>query len=157
VIVDCGADFKVVLGWLESLRVANGNNVSKSTAVGVGEADGFVHFEIRYKGIPLDPKDFVQIPVREIIPWTPTATPTLRPDETPTPEATETPEPQPGNVPTPGPGEPDPTATPTLGPPTATPTNTATPTITPTPTRTPTPTKTTAPPKPTSTPLPRSQ
>ncbi|MBK7328864.1 MAG: M23 family metallopeptidase [Dehalococcoidia bacterium] len=90
VIIDCGGDFKVVLGWLESLRVTDGNNVSKSTVVGTGEPDGFVHFEIRYKDVPFDPKEFVQIPGKEIVPWTPTPTPTLRPGETPTPEPTGT-------------------------------------------------------------------
>ncbi|MGB4862573.1 MAG: M23 family metallopeptidase, partial [Tepidiformaceae bacterium] len=64
-IIDCGGDFIVVLGWLESLRVTDGNNVSKSTVVGTGEPDGFVHFEIRYKNVPIDPKDFVQIPGKE--------------------------------------------------------------------------------------------
>lgn len=155
VIVDCGANFKSVIGWLESVRVANGNNVSKSTVIGVGQLDGFVHVEVRYKDVPLDPKDFMQIPGKEVIPWTPTPTPTLRPGETPPPEATETPTPKPAGT-TGGGGQSDtpvpqpPTETPTMGPPTSTPT------ITPTPTRTPTPTKTPAPPKNTPTPLPRS-
>ena len=39
VIVDCGGNFKAVLGWLGTVRVGNGNNVSKSTTVGVGEND----------------------------------------------------------------------------------------------------------------------
>ncbi|MEO8539671.1 MAG: M23 family metallopeptidase [bacterium] len=156
VIVDCGSNFKSVIGWLASVRVANGNNVSKSTVIGVGEDDGFVHIEVRYKDVPLDPKDFMQIPGKEVIPWTPTPTPTLRPGETPTPEPTETPTPKPsGSTPGTGPTEPPtsapPTDTPTLGPPTSTPT------ITPTPSRTPTPTKTPVPPKNTPTPLPRVQ
>lgn len=158
VIIDCGADFKVVLGWLGSLRVANGNNVSKSTVVGIGETDGFVHIELRYKDVAIDPKDFMQIPGKEVVPWTPTPTPTRRPDDTPTPDPTETPTPKPGATAKPGepvgpePTEPqEPTMTPTPEPPTSTPT------ITPTPTRTPTPTKTPIPPKKTPTPLPRSQ
>ncbi len=158
VVIDCGADFKVVIGWLESLRVTDGNNVSKTTVVGVSETDGFVHFEIRYKDVPLDPKDFVQIPGKEVTPWTPTPSPTPRPEDTPTPEPTEVPTTKPGETPKPGGGTTKPsTSTPTLGPPTATPTSTSTPTITPTPTRTPTPTKTPVPPKNTPTPLPRSQ
>jgi hypothetical protein len=157
VIVDCGANFKVVIGWLETVRVAKGNNVSQSTVVGIGEQDGFVHIELRYKDVPLDPKDFMQIPGKEVIPWTPTPSPTPRPDDTATPEPTPTN--QPGSTPVPGgptntpppPGETAvPTDTPTPGPPTSTPT------ITPTPTRTPTPTKTPVPPKNTPTPLPRS-
>lgn len=156
VLVDCGGDFSVVIGWLQTLRVANGNNVSRSTVVGMGEPDGFVHIEVRYKNVAVDPKDFMQIPGKEIIPWTPTPSPTPRPDDTATPEPSETPTPKPGATPKPGGGtgpvEPaEPTATPTLGPPTATPT------ITPTPTRTPTPTKTPVPPKNTPTPLPRAQ
>ncbi len=151
VIVDCGGNFTSVTGWLESVRVANGNNVSKSSVIGVGEQDGFVHVELRYKDVPFDPKDFMQIPGKEVIPWTPTPTPTLRPGETPTPEPTGTPTPKPagntGGSETP-PAAP-PTATPTSGPPTSTPT------VTPTPTRTPTPTKTPVPPKNTPTPLPR--
>ncbi len=159
VIVDCGGDFKAVIGWLASVRVGNGNNVSKSTVVGVGEDDGFVHVEVRYKDVPLDPKDFMQIPGKEVIPWTPTPTPTLRPGETATPEPTETPTPNPTATATSGSGgstepptvAPPPTETPTPGPPTSTPT------ITPPPTRTPTPTKTPPPPKNTPTPLPRQQ
>lgn len=160
VIVDCGGDFQGVIGWLGSTRVGQGNNVSKSTVIGVGEDDGFVHVEVRYKNVPLDPKDFMQIPGKEVIPWTPTPTPTLRPGETPTPEPTETPTPKPtststsssgggGTTSEPPTSTPVPTDTPTPGPPTATPT------ITPTPTWTPTPTRTPAPPKNTPTPLPR--
>jgi len=164
VTVDCGGDFKVIVGWLSSLRVTDGNNVSKTSVVGMGEPDGFVHVEIRYKDIPVDPKDFMQIPGKEVVPWTPTPSPTPRPDDTATPEPTETPTKTapPGSTPTPPSGggtnsDPDPTATATLGPPTNTPTVTPTPTITPTPTRTPTPTKTPAPPKNTPTPLPQSR
>lgn len=157
VIVDCGGNFKAVVGWLASTRVGNGNNVSKSTAVGMGEDDGFVHVELRYKDVPLDPKDFMQIPGKEVIPWTPTATPTLRPGETPTPEPTDTPTPDastpsdPGETTEPPTSTAVPTDTPTPGPPTATPT------ITPTPTRTPMPTRTPVPPRNTPTPLPRAQ
>jgi murein DD-endopeptidase MepM/ murein hydrolase activator NlpD len=161
VTIDCGGNFTVILGWLQSVRVAKGNNVSKTTVVGTGETDGFVHVELRYKGVPFDPKDFMQIPGKEVIPWTPTPTPTLKPGETPTPEPTDTPVPVPtqpnggsggssgsgGSGPTQAP--PPPTDTPTLGPPTSTPT------ITPTPTRTPFPTKTPVPPKNTPTPLPK--
>jgi hypothetical protein len=166
VTIDCGADFKVVLGWLASLRVASGNNVSKATVVGTAETDGFLHLELRYKGVPIDPKDFIQIPGKEIVPWTPTPSPTPRPGDTATPSPTNTSvptaTPRPGETPIPGGGgsnEPEPTATPspTLGPPTATPTATSTPTITPTPTRTPTRAPTLAPRPNTPTPLPRAQ
>ncbi|HQW50980.1 MAG TPA: M23 family metallopeptidase, partial [Tepidiformaceae bacterium] len=119
VIVDCGAGFTTVYGWLGSVRVAQGNLVSKSAVVGTGEPDGFLHFEIRYNGVPIDPADFVQVPGREVIPWTPTPTPTRTPTPTLTPEATETPTPKP----TLKPGQtPSPEETPEPGPPTATPT-----------------------------------
>ena len=160
VVVDCGANFEIVLGWLASLRVTNGNNVSKATVVGLGESDGFLHVELRYKQVPIDPKDFMQIPGKEIIPWTPTPSPTPRPGDTPTPEptATLTATPRPGETPQPGGGgsTQPPTSTPTVGPPTNTPTITPTPTVTPTPTRTPTKTPTQAPRPKTPTPLPRS-
>ncbi|WP_322796631.1 M23 family metallopeptidase, partial [Tepidiforma sp.] len=74
VVIDCGGEFTTVYGWLQSLRVARGNLVSKSTAIGTGEPGGFLHFEIRYQGVSVDPADFVQIPGREVIPWTPTPT-----------------------------------------------------------------------------------
>ena len=172
VTIDCGAEFKVVLGWLASLRVASGNNVSKATVVGTAETDGFLHLELRYKDVPIDPKDFIQIPGKEIVPWTPTPSPTPRPGDTATPSPTATltntpvptATPRPGETPIPGGGgsnepepepEPEPTSVPTVGPPTATPTATSTPTITPTPTRTPTRVPTLAPRPNTPTPLPR--
>lgn len=155
VVVDCGGNFDVVLGWLASLRVADGNNVSKSTVVGVGETDGFVHVELRYKQVPIDPKDFIQIPGKEVVPWTPTPSPTPRPGDTPTPEPTSTPEP--GQTTEPGGSTEPPTSTPTMGPPTSTPTITPTPTTTPTPTRTPTRTPTQPRREATPTPIPRAQ
>ncbi|HMO54764.1 MAG TPA: M23 family metallopeptidase, partial [Tepidiformaceae bacterium] len=79
VFVDCGDGFEAVFGWLQGLRVAQGNRVGKTTVIGNGEPDGFLHFEIRYHGWPLDPADFIQVPGREVTPWTPTPTPTATP------------------------------------------------------------------------------
>ena len=55
VVIDCGAGFTTVYGWLSGLRVAKGNLVTHSTVVGSGDAGGFLHFEIRYQGTPVGP------------------------------------------------------------------------------------------------------
>jgi len=82
------------LRLLLTTRVAQGNLVSKSTVVGAGEPGGFLHFEVRYNGVPVDPADFVQVPGREVIRG-PDPTPTQTPTVTPTPEPTRTPTPKP--------------------------------------------------------------
>lgn len=149
VIVDCGEGWGTLAGHMSQVRVVGKQAVTPETVLGISGSTGFstgehLHFEIRYKGVPVNPEHYLDFKIppgtplsdgpiyipgtgKTAVPKKPGATGT---SET-TAEATEVP-------PTP---TPQPTATPR---PTNTPTPTSTPTITPTP-KPPTPTRTPTP------------
>lgn len=135
VVIDCGANWEYVVGFLETATPATGAPVATGASIGVGSIGGHLHVELRYEGRMVDPANHMDLPRRVVIPPTPTPTntptPTPRPVSTPTGSGSGQTS-QPTSTPTPGP-----TATPS-----PTPTITNTPTITPTPTWTPTPTRT---------------
>lgn len=141
VVIECGDGWSIILGFLGTATASAGATVSATTFIGLSDPSGsHLHFEMRYRDVPVDPRLVIDLPDTPRPPDTPTPTPT---PVTPTPTgapATGTPLPA-TSVPT---TAVTPSATPTPGPPTATPTNTATPTRTPTPspTRRPNPTAT---------------
>lgn len=149
VIVDCGDDWTFVAGFLASTEARSGMAVDPATVIGEGTPGGHLHVEVRFRGVPIDPAGYMDLP-RRVIPPTPTPTNTPAPTRTAVPAASTATQPSSpaGATPTP----PGPTSTPT-----ATPTITSTPTITPTPTWTPTPSPTPRRATPTPTPLPRLQ
>lgn len=143
VVIDCGGGWKALAGYLGERRLAAGATVAQGAVI--GRVDGallYVHIELRFQGVPIDPVPYMDLgpevtplPSETATPSptrtaTRTATPTLRPGETPPPTPTETPTPPPANTPTSRPTVPPPTATstPTPAPPTPTWTPSATPT-----------------------------
>jgi murein DD-endopeptidase MepM/ murein hydrolase activator NlpD len=171
-VIDCGAGWTAVYGFIGEPRVKVRDVVERGVTV-IAQSDPadspfgeHLHFEIRWRGVPVDPEGLVDLTGASYTP-TPTATPEPSPSPSPSPSATPTTGTQPspggttnpdgGTNPTTDPGTPGSTATPPSPPPTATPTNTPEPTPTPTNTPVPTPTPTKAPPPPTPTPTPRPQ
>lgn len=140
VVVDCGDGWTVILGFLGTTTVSAGDPVNADTFIGLSDpAGGHLHFEMRYRDIPVDPRQVVDLPD------------TPRPPDTPTPPPATL---SPTLIPAPGTPVPvssttsptvTPSSTPTPGPPTATATRTATPTWTPTPRPTPRPRPTATP------------
>lgn len=149
VIVDCGADWVFVAGFLASVDARSGMPVDPATVIGKGAAGGHLHVELRFRGVQVDPAGYMDLP-RRVIPPTPTPTNTPAPARTAAAAGSTATLPASPGVATPAP--PGPTSTPT-----ATPTVTNTPTITPTPTWTPTPSPTPRRATATPTPLPRLQ
>lgn len=142
--IDCGDGWTTIAGFLDSATARPGQMVTANSPIGRGAPGGHVHFEIRYRDVPVNPEDYIDIPKRIVSTPTPTPLPTAVPSSTPsstTSAATATRTTGSGTptvapaVPTAAPGQPTATNT-------ATPTTTNTPTITPTPTRTLTPTRT---------------
>lgn len=144
VIVDCGAGWSTLLGFLLDTSATAGERVVTNTAIGHADPSrGYLHFEIRYQGIQRDPNDYLELPPPPNHIDTPTP-------ETPTAEATQAPQMTTPRVIVPGatftPTVPEPTAAPgETPPPTSTPRPTSTPTRTPAPTATPTSTPTPTP------------
>lgn len=161
VVLDCGDDWHLIFGFLQTVSVAAGDAIETGTDVGLSSEGAHLHVELRYGGQPVDPANHMDVPRRVVIPPTPTPTPTETPQPTSTPRPGVTPAATAATIGTTGPTTAaPPTSTPTPGPtstPTATATVTNTPTITPTPTWTPTPTRTPRPALPTPTPRPVSR
>jgi murein DD-endopeptidase MepM/ murein hydrolase activator NlpD len=130
VIIDCGGGFSTLYGHLTSIAVSPGNAVDNSVAIGISGSTGYstgehLHFEIRYKGAPVNPENYLDF---HIAPGTPLSDgPIWFPGSD---------QPTPTTAAAPATATPQPTFTPTATP-TFTPT--PTPTFTPTPTPTPTP------------------
>ena len=130
VIVDCGDGFTTMYAHLSTILIQTSDPVDNGVAVGISGSTGYstgehLHFEIRYKGTPVNPEHYLDFHIAPGTPlsdgpiWFPGSdAATANPTGTPVPE--------------------EPTATPTP-PPTATPTFTPTATPTFTPTATPTP------------------
>ncbi len=133
-ILDCGDGWEAVYGFMETRNTAEGQPVDRGDQIGVGKTGQYLHFELRFQGVPIDPVGYLDVPPLQTP--TPTPSPTARATSTPasaaraTSTSTKVP-----NTGTPRPDAPTPT-------PTDTPTATLTPTITSTPTWTPTPTRT---------------
>jgi murein DD-endopeptidase MepM/ murein hydrolase activator NlpD len=142
VTVDCGAGWTTLYAYLGSLSIAVGTAVNPATQIGTSDSeDLFLHFEIRWQGVPVDPADYLALPPRRRPEPTPTpagasGVPTrprtttggaVAPENPPTPTPNTT-----ASTSTPGPTSPRSTATSVA---TASPTATATntPTATPTP------------------------
>lgn len=177
VVIDCNDGWMTLYANLASVTVNTRQDVVQGTTV-VGTATDMLHFEIRWRRIPIDPEPYLDFaalagaprPEPTLAPAEATETPTGTPSATPsttstataTPARTATPPASGGGTGGDGgdggtnPDDPQPTDVPsTAVPPTATPappTATATP-VPPTPTATITPTP--APPPPTRTPTPR--
>ncbi|MBI2767104.1 MAG: peptidoglycan DD-metalloendopeptidase family protein [Chloroflexi bacterium] len=136
-VIDCGIGWRAVLAHMSAISVRAGDR-TEAGQTALGEVTDFLHLELRFNGVPVDPAPALLQPT----PNEPTpgpASPTPAPSKTPTPkpDSTATPEPA-GSTPVPGAtSTPIPAATATPAPPTPVPTATATPTRTP---RIPTPT-----------------
>jgi hypothetical protein len=138
IIVDCDGDWSTLYAHLRESIAKEGSTVIPADVIGISGSTGFstgehLHFEIRYRGTPVNPEHYLDF---QIAPGTPLSDGPIifgSPGRGTTPAATSA-------IPTATP-TPPPTATPTA---TATPTPTSTPTITPTP-RPPTPTRTPTP------------
>jgi len=141
VIIDCGDSWTTLYAHLSRILVTVGQPAAPSLVIGISGSTGYstgehLHFEIRYKGVPLNPEDFLDFHIAPGTPLSdgpivfpgsgtsvarpgisPTATtvpPTDTPTITPTPTATHTPTPTPTSTPTPTPTpRPRPRATPT--------------------------------------------
>lgn len=158
IVVDCGDGWSTLSAHLSKLNVAAGEAVTADIVVGISGTTGLstgehLHFEIRWRGTPVNPEDYLDFGIPAGTPlsdgplWFPP-----RPGASGAGGASGT---APGAT-ADGSAEP-PTITPTptnTSTPTNTPTITPTPTVTPTPTWTPTPTPTRAPPTRTPTPPP---
>lgn len=155
-VLDCGNQWLAVYANVGAFTVRAGQSVRVGEAVGsigpaTDSAGAHLHFEIRYRGYPVDPEAYLTFGPQAGVTPTPTATPTGMPETptpTPAPNATATPA-----LPASPSGAP-PTNTPVPAPPTP-PLPTPTQTPTPEPTATPTPTR--VPMRPTPTPLPVAQ
>ena len=118
VVVDCGDSWTTVLGFLGEIDCSSGTAASSVTVVGESEpSGGFVHVEIRWRDIPLDPEAYLDLsrPPSRPFPTVPAATPDRESRRTPIPANTVAPAPptsQPGATDTP---TPRPTPTPTPG------------------------------------------
>lgn len=150
VIIRCDEkDWSMVFAHLSRVAVEVGQDVERGQPIGISGSTGFstgehLHFEIRYKGMPIDPEFYLDFgaPPREnpangeleacpdpnVVP-DPDATPTTKPigcpepSVTPTPTPSATPSPTATTTPTPTVAStPTPSATPTVPSPTATPT-----------------------------------
>ena len=135
VLTDCGAGWATLLAFLSAITARSGDAVGPGSSVGQADGErGYLHFEIRWQGTPVDPADYLDIPLppgQERPTPARTATPPAPPrnagiagggaaaTETPIAVATVTP-PSPTRTPIP------PTSSPTP-PPTQTPTPTPTP------------------------------
>lgn len=134
VIIDCGDSYETLYGHLSQILVHTGQPADASLVIGMSGSTGYstgehLHFEIRYKGIPVNPENYLDF---HIPPGTPLSDgPIVFPGGSDGSDATPT------DAPSPVPTVPAPTDTPTITP---TPTSTSTPTPTPTSTNTPTPT-----------------
>lgn len=150
-VIDCGNQWTAVYAMVASTSLRVGDAVTTGQAVGVvgpvqDTAQAHLHFEIRYRGYPINPEAYMEFgPTSGVLP-TPTPGPTQVPTaaNTPAPPATATPGSDNGGNATQPPAptdtpQPAPTATPTPWQPTATPTDTPIPTQTVAPTRTPLP------------------
>jgi len=151
-VIDCGSGWTTVHGFIGEPLVKARDRVERGVSV-VAQSDPadspfaeHLHFEIRWRGVPVDPERLLDLTG---LSYTPTPTATPEPSPSPSPTATKT-----GSPPNPGgnnptePGGPKATATPPPPTATATPTNTPLPTPTPTNTPVPTPTPTRTPPPP---------
>ena len=156
-VLDCGNQWLAVYANVGAFTVRAGQSVTAGEAVGsigpvAGSTGAHLHFEIRYRGYPVDPEAYLTFGPHAGVTPTPTATPTGTP-ETPTPKpapnATATP-----TVAAPPSGT---SSTSTPVPSSPTPPPPPTPTLTPTPEPTATPTPTRVPMRPTPTPLPVAQ
>ena len=130
VAIDCGNGWRAIYAQLKDIKVKAGQPISPGQAV-AGTGKDYLHFELRYNGVPVDPEAYIDFNVDPAA--TPTPGPTNTPAAGPTSVANLPPDtPGSGQTPTAQPAAP--TSTPTPAPPTATPTKTPKP-----PTRTPTP------------------
>jgi lipoprotein NlpD len=131
VAIDCGNGWRAIFAQLKDIKVKAGQPASAGQPL-AGTAKDYLHFELRYNGVPVDPEAYIDFSVDPAA--TPTPGPTNTPAAAPTSVANLPPDtPQGGQTPTVQPPA-APTSTPTPAPPTATPTKTPKP-----PTRTPTP------------------
>lgn len=123
-VIRCTPTVDVLYAYLGGVSVETAQVVEAGEPVGLADpALGFLHFEIRYRGNPVDPMKYMQALILPPPETTVTPPPTVpRPTQTATALATTTP------------GTPSETP---RGTPTVVPTTTATPTSTPTPTATP--------------------
>ncbi|MFN0094370.1 MAG: M23 family metallopeptidase [Dehalococcoidia bacterium] len=143
VVIDCGDHWETVYAHLSEILVTAGDRATQEDVVGISGSTGFstgehLHFEIRYKGFPVNPEDYLDYGIPAGTPLStgpiviegaadaPADQPGQEPTATTTPEA---PPPSPTPIRTAPGGPPNPTSAPTTEPtpePTAAATSTAT-------------------------------
>jgi hypothetical protein len=140
VAIDCGGGWTALIGFLGAVQLKPGSPTSTTAVVGTSDPTGhFLHFEVRFNGIPVNPADVVEFPVppppptprptatQVTVAGNPTAGPTATAPATAATAATPSPTTGTGVPPTAAPPTPTPTWTPTPSPtprprPTSTPT-----------------------------------
>ncbi len=65
VIIDCGSGWTTLYAYLGSVDVSKGALADKTTELGTSDVDdAFLHFEIRWQGVPVDPANYLDLPPR---------------------------------------------------------------------------------------------
>lgn len=62
ILIDCGDDLSTLYAYLGAAHVKEGDSVPAGAMIGVTHVQGgFVHFEIRFSNVPLDPAEFLDL------------------------------------------------------------------------------------------------